>query len=427
MSRYRINDEDKDFSDLSRQEINDLLRHYHQSKDTKTFCLCTPGKLLPLHVFNSSNNNFFLRKAAHSGDQHDKLCHHHSLTEQQAACMGYTLKAITKSTGSEEDQLLVSLVTPLRKGQSPVAGQDDLATYKFRTGSRPVSSRMTDLGLLHLLWEKAGLHGIGSYKAEKSIWTLVRGAATSIKPRCFKSLERGLSDILLLPLHDESEKQHQWNWAKLNEAHEKGRHVLFAAKLTPEQIKGLNFTAENTHEIDLRSLFGVKVAIYKDRVRSLLDQFNKSFGDELGYSNDGADLIIFGVARPDKFKNNLFARIETMVAMPVAQKHIPFDSSYEWRFVDELVKQRRHFVKPLRYEAEKDHQVFPDFVLTDCNPLHVIEVYGRTDEKYLARKKEKKEIYASEDYPYKCWEWEASTKKDLHTWLANHPLPLACC
>jgi hypothetical protein len=424
MSHYKIAGENKDFSELKREEINVILRPYHKSIEVRAFCLCTPGKALPLHVSVSRNGNFFLRKSATKEDPHNKLCHHNSLTEPQAASMGYTPNAITKSTGDEEDQLFVSLVTPLKTGSAAATDQDDSIPYRFKTGiNRIISNRMTDLGLLHLLWEKAGLHGITSYTAEKSIWPLVRGAATGIKPRCFKSLKQGLSDILLLPLHDETENQATRNNAKLREAHDKNRHVLFITQLTPGQVAELNFTEENTKGFDLKNFFGVKVALYDDRACSLLEQFNQRFHDELGYSKKGADIILFGVARPDQYNGNPYARIETMVAMPVAQKHIPFDSSYEWEFINELVRQQRNFVKPLRYEAEKDHQVFPDFVLLDCNPMHVIEVYGRTDEDYLKRKEEKRKIYAGEEYPYKCWEWEAATEKNLPSWLANHPLP----
>ena len=424
MSHYKIADENKDLSELDCQGINDLLRPYHKSMAVKTFCLCTFGKELPLHVSVSRNGNFFLRKSATKGNPHHKLCHHNSLTEQQAASMGYTLKAITKSTDDEDEHLSISLVTPLRVGAPPAPDQDESIQYRFKTGiSKAISNRMTDLGLLHLIWEKAGLHGVTSYTAEKSIWPLVRGAATGIKPRCFKSLAQGLSDILLLPLHDETKNQSARNNAKLYAAHDKKRHVLFMAKLTPAQVAELNFTVENTNEFNLKRLFGVKVTIYRDRRCSLLEQFNQRFHDELSYSKKGAEIILFGMARPDLYNGHAFARIETLVAMPVSQKHIPFDSSYEWEFIDELVRKQRNFVKPLRYEAEKDHQVFPDFVLIDIDPHYVIEVYGRTDEDYLKRKEEKRKIYAGEDYPYKCWEWEAATEKNLPSWLTNHPLP----
>lgn len=146
----------------------------------------------------------------------------------------------------------------------------------------------------------------------------------------------------------------------------------------------------------------------------------------MNYARCGASLFIFGVAEIITTENNYLrhASITTMSAMAVTPEHnIPFSSSYEWGLADELVKQRRLFKKPLRYD--KKYPVFPDFILTDCRDLIPIEVYGFSAPKYLQHKQEKQHYYTFSKIFGKCWDWTPLECKCLAKWLITHPLPVA--
>lgn len=419
MSIYEINGKTIDLSPLKQSEINDLLSPYHKCKDVRIFCLCTTSKQHTVHV-SQRYGNYFLIKHAQTGSQHEKLCHHYSLTAREAACMGYSSDVIIGDESGKN--ITISLDSPLRLGATEENGGEKVQSYEFRPGlRREVLNRMTLLGLLHLIWEKAGLHKINSYETKESVWLSLRRASSVIRPRGHKNLQLGLADMLLLPIHAETINQSKRNWAKLDDAYKRKKHVLFIAKLSSSEVDGLNFNQENKEGFSLEGIFGISLGLHPDRANDLLAKFNKSFGDELAYSKKGADIILFGIARVYKIEKKYSARIERITAMPVACEHIPFDSSYEWSFIEELVKQKRHFEKPLKYDSA--FPVFPDFVLRDCNPAIVVEVYGRTDDDYLERKKEKKTIYGSGGYPHECWEWEAADHKDLVQWLVNNPLP----
>ncbi|HHD7482213.1 TPA: DUF1173 family protein [Klebsiella oxytoca] len=76
--------------------------------------------------------------------------------------------------------------------------------------------------------------------------------------------------------------------------------------------------------------------------------------------------------------------------MTVDDNWIPADLSYELTMLNYLHKQKRSFIKPLRYDAS-NNDVFPDFCLTDIgsHELFPIEVFDMDTASYLARKASK--------------------------------------
>jgi hypothetical protein len=95
--------------------------------------------------------------------------------------------------------------------------------------------------------------------------------------------------------------------------------------------------------------------------------------------------------------------------MVVSNEWIPVDSSYEATIEKKLRDEARQFMKPLRFDSA-DEVVFPDFWLTDVGTSREfpMEVYGRTDPKYLARKQVKSDHYTNEYGSSGWWWWDAS-------------------
>lgn len=413
MTHYEIHGNPEDLSRLKREEVNARLSPLVGTTGTIR-CLCTSTKP-HVHV-SRRGSNYFPIKDDGTGPLHQTLCRHHSLTLSELASMGYTLDTMSNS---DKDGLLVTLAKPLKKNkQEPVA---QISEFKFKSrAQRGVTNQMTELGLLHLLWESAKMHEHQPTAVGVPLWPQIRRAASNIWPRGLKYLDHGLSDLLLLPLHAETINQKSRNTRKLIDAQKKERFLLFVAKLSPTDIKEL-LNAEKSG-FSLKEHFGVTLALYANCAKSVLNALKNSFKNELNYSQiDGDDLIVLGIAQPDDSKN--FARISSLVVMPVVNGRIPYDSSYEKQFALELIRRGRWFKKPLRYDAGLD-MVHPDFVLLDTpNPV-VIEVYGMSTPEYLARKKEKQSIYNGEEYPYECWDWDAAQSKDLAQWILNKPLPV---
>jgi hypothetical protein len=94
--------------------------------------------------------------------------------------------------------------------------------------------------------------------------------------------------------------------------------------------------------------------------------------------------------------------------MATSNHFIPVDSSYEAFLADMLVEKKRSFIKPLSVRSGEN--TLPDFILTDCKPEYVLEVFGLNTVDYIARKIAKKEIYKSQGKPVWCWEPEVCKK-----------------
>lgn len=416
MAQYEIRERAVNLSLLTVKEVNDLLGPLVGTTGTIR-CLCTTAKPY-VHVSRRGSNYFPIRGDG-TGHLHQRLCRHHSLTLSELTSMGYTLDALNNS---DKDGLLVTLAKPLKKSKQaqPVANASE---FKFKSGAqRSVTNQVTELGLLHLFWESANMHEHKPAAVDVPLWPAIRRAASNIWPRGLKSLEHGLSDLLLLPLHAETENQKIRNIKKLMDAQKKGRFLLFVAKLCPTGIEEL-LCAEKDG-FSLKEQFGVTLALYANCATPVLNALKNSFNNELNYSQtDGDDLIVLGIAQPGDLKN--YAQINSMVVMAVVHGHLPFDSRFEREFALELMRRDRWFNKPLRYEhnAVPGMRVHPDFMLLDTSNPVAIEVYGMNTPEYLARKKVKQAIYSAEEYPFECWDWDAVQFKDLAQWILNKPLP----
>lgn len=413
MSLYEISGEAVDLSSLKTHQVNAKLSLLIGTTG-KLRCLCVSAK--PLMHVSRRGNNYFPVKVDGTGKNHNKRCRHHSLTELEAASMGYTLEALRNSN---DDELVVTLTKPLKRRAELVAATSVPFVFSQRY-TRRVTNRMTELGLLHLLWERGGLHEHNPGAIVGSPWPTIRRAAYGIRPSGFKSLEHGLSELLLLPLHFENSEQKTWNFAKFKDAQKKNRFLLFVARLNQADVASL--LAAETTSFSLGTMFGVSLTLYTDAAKPVLDALKDSFSDELSYSQkDGDDLIVFGIAHPSASKS--YATISSMVLMPVVSGHLPYDSRYEKDLALELVCQKRWFKKPLRYDAVHYMQVHPDFVFLDTPVPVVVEVYGMNTQEYRQRKAEKRLIYRSDEYPFACWEWEATECDNIALWLDGHPLP----
>ncbi|GGG17990.1 hypothetical protein [Paenibacillus abyssi] len=91
---------------------------------------------------------------------------------------------------------------------------------------------------------------------------------------------------------------------------------------------------------------------------------------------------------------------------------IPVESSYEAEMIKYLVKNTRHFKKPLVGNVTDmflDHR--PDMVLMDTTPKTIIEVAGYQDAEYRQKLAEKREKYLERGYQYVEWDGNSSIEK----------------
>ncbi|CAM3003793.1 DUF1173 family protein [Komagataeibacter xylinus] len=116
------------------------------------------------------------------------------------------------------------------------------------------------------------------------------------------------------------------------------------------------------------------------------------------------------VAPNSRWTGWIQAEVRTGALMTVSRSMLPFESSHELAVADALVAAGRAFEKPLRFDAERN-LVFPDFILQDTarSAGYPMEVFGRTDEAYTARRAGKENYYNMTFGAGGWWSWDATT------------------
>ncbi len=242
--------------------------------------------------------------------------------------------------------------------------------------------------------------------------------------------------MLLLPHFSDDDKQGGRNWYALKNAINK-HYVIYIDIIDGDEYKSMLVTlaakqpyvfSHSTKIGGTTNRFKVKVGVYKEEAMDIYNNLTHQFPNFSSQVKDNAKVVVFGRAEVCVMKadskeqsDTYYSKVRSMVAMPVTSQLIPFESSYEHQLANHLVNAGRHYEKPFSSEASIDDRLFPDFILQDCSPPVMIEVYGMNTEVYLARKKEKRAIYAAE-YPGQYWEWHAD-RETLQDALQRQQLP----
>jgi hypothetical protein len=398
----RIDGDLAELHELEDDALNDLLRQVHTARPKPAItCACRDrDPPLRLVVFNRGNGYFLRRHADDSGDDHHQDCRHHTPSEQRMAESGYTTDAFKVGEGGDirvalDFGLTLSDSTP---SATPVLKKDSDGR------ERAVRSRATLLGLLHLLWEQAGLTRFdGGVPPHWSPWRQLAHAAARVHPNSMRSLaEHGLLDLLLLPARS-ADFQKAANYKRMAEAFGK-RRVLFLCLITKELLEQRSARGS----IQLQAELGVTLYVPGEMADSCVAS---SRGEAIALRN-GSHVAAFGIAKVYKRENGSFgASAERMAMMQTTSHCIPVASLYERRLAEHLEAGGRVFTKPLRYDATDD--VHPDFVLLDTGAETPLEVYGMTAADYRARKEQKVDFYAKR-YPGRHWAWDATSEPFEH-------------
>jgi hypothetical protein len=344
---------------------------------------------------------YHLRRYAKDRGAHQEECRHFAFSPGQLADMGFSKGAIKDN---DDGELRIDLDFGLIE-----AGDEENSvskgSYVHLNGRiQQTRSRATLLGLLHLLWTRAGLNRYEPFRGlpKNNPWERLRWEARRVIPNSMHSLrEHGLSSVMLLPLAatEEEGKQANRNYAKLASAHKRHR-VMFVCLLYPEHVE----MVEENGCISLEETFGVGLTLLVPELERAFDRFPV----ERAALKEGYFVIAFGVAKVQEYergqKSKYFgAVVERLALMAVTRWFIPVESSHERTVADWLEDDQRGYMKPLRYDAEQS--VHPDFVLTDVPGQFAMEVYGMDTPEYLKRKKEKQAIY-EERLPGRHWQWD---------------------
>lgn len=402
-----------------------LLQACH-GQDMRPHCDCRwQGEPVPLVVRRRVRQQdgrpveaFHLARFPGQGDWHAPGCPFHDPDPARSGRGGYEAGVIEEQA---DGRLRVSLdqslrIMPRAQGEvTPRAGREAGAAGQGGGGQ----SQMSSLGLVHLLWERAGLNSWSPAVGRRRLWwTGVRqaleGAASVILPA------RGvcLADRLAMVGYGDEDGP-----ALLRETArgcgQDWRIMLLGVVdgIDLRQGAGGRFTAVRFDGAQAYDLRVTGDAALHERLTRRFPMAMRA----LGLARAQRRIRVVGLAIAsvrvgrDGERVTVGCRVADMVLMEVTPETlIPVASSHELAVATRLVAQGRSFIKPLRFDATRD-VVHPDFVLTDTGDARgtPMEVFGRDDEAYAARRAQKCAYYTAVYGQEHWWSWNAVAQPDL--------------
>ncbi len=416
MYPIKLNQRLLDLDLFSEVEANELLRIAQDTQSTVD-CHCHEGRGLsspprPLRLTPvRRGTDYHLRRDSSDAESHHEDCRHTRLTLNRLATIGLTDKALRiDEEGAMHINVDFGLADNDTCAKTPTVGQ-----HKHANGwVTETRTRASLLGLLHLMWAKAGLHRFDprGHEPGHGPFERIQRIARCTYPNGMVSLkEYGLSGILLLP-RDTTPNQAARNYAKLGESRGRRVRVMFMCQLNADLLQKRN----GGGYADLYDQLGVPVSLSRDVIDLMLTQYPS----ERAALKVGTPVIAFGVAKVNEFKpGRLAATVERIALMGVSDCYIPVESSHERELAQWLELNERFFVKPLRHDSSDATR--QDFILLDTPRPVSLEVYGMNTPEYLQRKAEKIAYYAAE-CAGQYWQWDVLSES-LEVALCRLPQP----
>ena len=366
-----------------------VLAKTHQS-ETAMLCGC-PGKgdkKLSVRYYDDSDS-YGLARYPFSGEQHSNDCRFYAPNTCKSGMSGYSENVIEEGPGGS---VRIKLEVGLRRKE---ARADNEAPPPPQASRKPGQPAMRTLGLLHYLWEQAALNTWWpAMQGKRTQWlvnTRLREAAKAV------SITRiGLDRILMLG-GSRDDRDTARNTETLAQAIRNKRRLVVITPMAKYRL------IDQPTTLPIAGFGGIPILSMAARQ---WDKLRERFPRAMAAWEDGTKLIAIAVIEP-RDNNPRFARVADLAVMAVTDNYIPVESSFEKRIADKLTAEGRGFIKPLRFDAEND-AVFPDFILRDTGTDTPLEVFGRSDEAYAARKEIKAKYYRDQFGVDGWWCWDAA-------------------
>ena len=376
------------------------------AKNAQPLCLCRPGGV-PMYI--ARYHQFFVKRLPDTGHLHHPTCPSYEPPPNQSGLGEVLGDAVIERA---PDLLEVRLDFPLtrRLGRpvaqgDPNAARTEVAAHRRRLGLR---------GLAHLLLQRAGFNRWYPRMQGKRSWYVVRkhlmAAAHEIESKGAR-----LADILLIPepfsLEDAPAiaKRRMRAMAVLLSPCE---DVQFKLMLVMSELKEFSAT-DVDYRIVLRHM--PDCALYMERKAG--ERFKKVFECEYEAWAHQRSAEQSGQADPWRlrflFCGLIYARregvyfVDTATLVMLSSTWIPLDHPYEQLLMEELVRQERCFLKPLRFES-KQGATFPNAVLLDTGdaetPLDIVTPFMIDRDRALKQQALSKRAAA--------WIWDMQTQQE---------------
>ncbi len=365
-------------------------------------CACPGTGKRQLSIRHFDTDTFFLARYPFTGWEHANDCRFYAPNPDRSGLCGYQKGVVEEG---QNGVVRIRLDVGLKKQKASETNSNSALPSPSRGQGRNSQPAMRLLGLLHFLWDEADLnswwpamqgkrdHGLVNWELEKAASQIIAGKIR-------------LDSVLLLADQNPKGRWACRNQERVRTAVASGTRmiaILPLAQYTPERM------TEMETSLKVSGFNGVPLL---DMPRGLWQRTRQRFPRTIAAWEK--QQRVMAIVELDLKKDGKYAKVVDVALMPVSANWIPFDSLYELKVADKLTAEGRGFIKPLRFDADED-VVFPDFILRDTGDDTPLEVFGRSDEAYEARREAKTAYYTATFGIGNWWCWNAAADPEgLH-------------
>lgn len=317
------------------------LNHAHGKRE-RPLCLCRSE---PIAMYIARiDGRFYIKRMPGSGSTHDPMCVSYEIPIELSGKGSLKGSAITDDAENGGTTLKVAFSLTRRPNRGAIA-QSGTVSDTVKSDAHKLSIR----SLLHYLWDEAGFNRWSSRMEGKRSWAVIRrhllAAAEDITIK-----GQHLGEILYIPEA----------WTKEQADDIKARRTQHVAKIVP--------TTGGTHALMLfigeckgieQTPFGFKMVVKNAPdfplyfSKDVRDRITKRFAMEFGLKEgpDPSHLMFVATFSLDMARN---AQLDEVSFVFCSKEWIPAETPDEVQLVQSLVDQRRHFIKGLRYNIQRD-------------------------------------------------------------------------
>ncbi|MDT8873247.1 DUF1173 family protein [Komagataeibacter rhaeticus] len=325
-----------------------LKAKYDESRSAersdKARCLCQHrGAVLPLQIrYRADSHSYHLAVWPNEGSLHEKTCPFYKPDPEKSGRASYVNSVIREG---EDGDVAVTLSIGLRRKGHPGQSMTRRCLLPDRPGQAR-QRRMTPLGLLHLLWERAGLTEWRPQFARHRTPTVALGRIASAGTR-IRAQGRLISD-LLCPVAPGHEKFGRRLHAVIRTEGQENHLFLigFVEALEPDP-RG-NFTMTLNGQRDGYRCFLTVPAAERNRLARSHQLAAATLALPEAARQAHVVALLYVTARTigtpnSRWRGWIQAEVRTGALMTVSRSMLPFESSHELAVADALVAAGRAF------------------------------------------------------------------------------------
>jgi len=372
---------------------------------SQAWCLCR-GEPSELAMYVARHGNTLaLKRAPGSGPKHHPNCPSYA---EESTILNRSLHAHPAIERMDDGGLRIQIDVPLRTLKAPALPKAHSARNEQRLPGH-TRKTLTLLGLLEVLWERAGLHRWHPQAGPRLLGAVYRKL---IEESFEVAVGRAAgADIIYIPDTRLDEPSMQRKVGDI-----KARFRALNSICKTGEVPILLMVGEVRALFDARYGSGMRLKGLPDSAtiwlsRELAGDVSRRFEAPVrrfleGKSYTGKIFCITGV----QISSNGSLNATSCSFMETSGNFIPVDSRHELVFSDYLVENRRHFTKPLRFSASDE--THPDFILHDTPQGDwYLEIWGMNTPEYNKKKQQKIDSYRLAGK--RLWQWDARRSKEF--------------